>query len=193
MASSVLIVEDTELLRRMYADKLQQEGFKVLSAADGLEALSLLRSETPDLILLDLVMPNMSGLEVLETLRKDDRLSAIPVLILSNPLEDADMERAMELGAVDYLIKSEMRLSDVAARIAEVLSSPADGSGSSVYSVYLRDHEGDTDGLVEAAGLRRRFWCPACEVELALRMHPRSDRPGWYDAHFVCPKCERLY
>lgn len=191
MALSVLIVEDTDLLRRMYTDSLKEDGFNVTAAADGLEALSILRTSTPDLILLDLVMPNMSGLEVLEVIKKDDRLRDIPVLILSNPLEDADMERGLELGAVDYLIKSEMRVSDVAARISEVLKGGGEGPAS--YSVYLRDHDGDIDSLIDDSGLRRRLWCPACEVELALQMFPQKDKPGWYEAHLMCPMCGREY
>lgn len=191
MALSVLIVEDTELLRRMYVDSLKEEGFNVTAAADGLEALSILRSATPDLILLDLVMPKMSGLEVLEVIKKDDRLRDIPVLILSNPLEDADMERGLELGATDYLIKSEMRVADVAARISEVLKGGGERPAS--YTVYLRDHDGDIDSLVEDAGLRRRLWCPACEVELALQMFPQKEKAGWYEAHLMCPMCGREY
>lgn len=194
MSQTILVVEDTELLRRMYSDKLVQEGFRVLPASDGLEALSLLRSETPDLILLDLIMPKMSGLEVIEVVKKDPRLKDIPVLILSNLGQDADMQRGIELGAVDYMIKNDSRPADVAEKIKLVLSHMAGrGGNQSSYRMFVRDREADSDRLVADAHLARRFWCPACEVELNLELIAKTDHPGWYDAHFVCPHCSREY
>jgi DNA-binding response OmpR family regulator len=194
MSQTILVVEDTELLRRMYSDKLVQEGFRVLPASDGLEALSLLRAETPDLILLDLIMPKMSGLEVIEVVKKDPRLKDIPVLILSNLGQDADMQRGIELGAVDYMIKNDSRPADVAEKIKLVLSHMAGrGGNQSSYRMFVRDREADSDRLVTDAHLTRRFWCPACEVELNLELIAKPDHPGWYDAHFVCPHCSREY
>lgn len=194
MAMTVLVVEDTELLRRMYADSLVQHGYRVLTAADGLEALSVLRADTPDLILMDLIMPKMGGLEVIELLKKDPRLSGIPVLILSNLGQDADIQTGLQMGAVDYLIKNDVRPVDIAERVATVLKIRGGQSGSATgYRLQVRDHEGDADKLVAEAGLTRRFWCPACEVELNLELVPQADRRGWYEAHFVCPLCNREY
>jgi len=194
MAHTVLIVEDTELLRRMYSDRLAQDGYRVLSASDGLEALSVLRTDTPDLILLDLIMPKMSGLEVLELLKKDPRLKDVPVLILSNLGQDADMERGLSMGAVDYLIKNDARPADVAEKINAILKL-AGGRAveSESYRLLVRDHEGDADRFVTDAALARRFWCPACEVELGLELLPQPGKPGWYDAHITCPMCGREY
>jgi len=193
MPSTILVVEDTELLRRMYSDRLSADGHRVLSASDGLEALSMLRAETPDLVLLDLVMPKMSGLEVLELMNKDPRLSRVPVLILSNLGQDDDIRRGLELGARDYLIKNDSRLTDVSGKIQAILGMSGPAEQFTGYRLYVRDREGDTDRLVTEAGLARRFWCPACEVELSLEMSRKHDRPGWYDAHFVCPRCSREY
>ncbi len=190
----VLVVEDTELLRRMYSDRLTQEGYRVIGASDGLEALSVLRTDTPDLILLDLVMPKMSGLEVLELIKKDPRLKDIPVLILSNLGQDSDMEKGLEIGAIDYLIKNDVRPGDVADKINSILKVTGTiGMVPASYRMYLRDREGAADDLVRDAALTRRFWCPACEVELNLEMIPQAGRSGWYDAHFVCPACSREY
>lgn len=194
MAMTVLVVEDTELLRRMYSDKLTQEGYRVLSAADGLEALSLLRGDTPDLILLDLIMPKMSGLEVLDLIKRDPRLNRVPVLILSNLGQDEDMQRALELGATDYLIKNEVRPNDVAERINGILKVTGTAeTGAARYRLIIRDHQADADAFVGDAGLPRRFWCPACEVELTLELLPKPAQKGWYEAHFVCPMCAREY
>lgn len=193
MAMTVLVVEDTELLRRMYSDRLTSDGYRVLSAADGLEALSLLRSETPDLVLLDLVMPKMSGLEVIELMNKDPRTEGIPVLILSNLGQDEDIRRGIELGAVDYLIKNDSRLTDVSAKIAAILKVSSHAEKTGHYNMLIRDHEGDCDRLVADAGLTRRFWCPTCEHELHLEMIAKTERKGWYDAHLLCPICGREY
>jgi DNA-binding response OmpR family regulator len=191
---TVLVVEDTELLRRMYTDKLTAEGYRTLSAADGLEALSILRSDTPDLILLDLIMPKMSGLEVLELVKKDPRLARIPVLILSNLGQDEDMQRAIEMGAADYLIKNDVRPNDVAERINGILKATGTADrGLARYRLHVRDREGDSDALVRDAGLTRRFWCPACEVELSLELSSKVGQPGWYEAHFICTICGREY
>lgn len=194
MSQTVLVVEDTDLLRRMYTDRLAMDGYRMLSAADGLEALSILRTDTPDLILLDLIMPKMSGLEVLELVKKDPRLKDIPVLILSNLGQDSDMQRGLDMGAIDYLIKNDARPDDISEKIAAVLKLMGGRAGTqATYRLLVKDHAADADRFVEAARLTRRFWCPACEVELSLEMYAKDDRPGWYDAHLVCPMCSREY
>lgn len=191
---SVLVVEDTELLRRIYTDKLAQEGYKVFQAADGLECINTVRTQHVDLILLDLVMPRMSGLEALEVLKRDPRTRDIPIIILSNLGQDTDMQRGLDLGASDYLIKNSAKPADVSAKIRATLDAAADAPKTpSSFKVLLKDHEGDAEQLIEFQKLQTRFFCKACEVELALEMLPRADRPGWYEAHFICPQCGREY
>lgn len=197
---TILVVEDTELLRRIYTDKLTQEGYRVLQAGDGLEAINTLRAESVDLVLLDLVMPRMSGLEAMDSLKRDPRTKDIPIIILSNLGQESDMERGMSMGAADYLIKNSAKPADVSVKIRRTLdrlaraqaSQPAEPS-QLTFRVAIRDHEADADALVAHATLQRRFWCPACEVELNLEMVEKQDRPGWYDAHLMCPACGREY
>lgn len=193
-AYSVLVVEDTELLRRIYSDKLSQDGYQVLTASDGMEALAVLHANKVDLVLLDLIMPRMSGLEALEAIKADPRTREIPVIILSNLGQESDVERGLSLGAVDYLVKNEARPADVAEKIAATLDLMAGRQVSeSAYRVLLRDREGDADRLVTDASLPRRFWCPACEVELVVELLAKPNQPGWYDAHIVCPTCGKEY
>lgn len=190
----MLVVEDTELLRRMYTDKLSQEGYEAFPAADGMEALEILRTQTVDLILLDLVMPRLGGLEVLEVLKEDPRTKDIPVIILSNLGQESDMERGISLGAVDYLLKNEAKPADIASKIRltlEHMSGLARNAES--YMLVIKDREGDADKFVADAKLPRRLWCPACEVELTLELIPQPKREGWYDAHLVCPACSRIF
>jgi CheY-like chemotaxis protein len=187
---TVLVVEDTELLRRIYCDKLTQDGYLVFSATNGLEALNILRTESVDLVLLDLIMPTMSGIEALDAMKADPRTKNIPVLILSNLGQEGDVRRGLALGAIDYLIKNEAKPADVARRIGEVLDElSAHKAEDHTYRLRLRDNEADADRFVQEAGLTRRFWCPTCEVELELELLAKPSDPGWYDAHLVCPSC----
>lgn len=190
----ILIVEDTELLRRIYHDRLVQDGYTVYTASDGLEAVQQMRAVPVDLVLLDLIMPRMGGLEVLETMRADPRLARIPVVILTNLGEESSVERAFELGAVDYLIKNQAKPADVAEKIRLVLDNLGGRSVETAsYKLVVRDRQADADRFVTDARLPRRFWCPACEVELVIELIPQDDRPGWYDAHVVCPMCSREF
>ncbi|PKQ17347.1 MAG: hypothetical protein CVT67_00625 [Actinobacteria bacterium HGW-Actinobacteria-7] len=205
MGKTILVVEDTQMLRQMYSDRLEHDGYRVLNAADGAEALTLMRSDTPDLILLDLIMPKMSGLEVLDLVKRDPRLRDVPVLILSNLGQEADVKRGIEMGAVDYLIKNEARPNDVANRISKILAKiersrpepqadvPKTEFSANTYQVLLRDHEADADRFVAAADLPRRLWCPACEVELVLELVAKAGDHRWYDAHVTCPRCSREF
>lgn len=189
---TILIVEDTELLRRIYQDKLTQEGYQTLTAADGLECLNAIRANKVDLVLLDLIMPRMSGLEALAAIKADPRTKDVPIIILSNLGQDADIQRGLDMGASDYLIKNSAKPADVSAKISATLQLAANRMLTDKgYHLLVRDREGDADRLVADAKMARRFWCPACEVELNLELVPRKDRLGWYDAHFVCPGCGR--
>jgi len=110
----VLLVDDDPLINRMYQKKLSQDGYQVDVTRNGEEALAHAKKSKPDIILLDLMMPKMGGVETLKLLKKDVQLKKIPVLILTN-LEDrsGDKKKAKKLGAVDYLVKSEISLQDL--------------------------------------------------------------------------------
>jgi CheY-like chemotaxis protein len=190
----ILVVEDTELLRRMYRDRLVQDGYEVADAPDGLAALGMIREQHFDLILLDLIMPRMGGIQVLEAVKQDPRTQSIPIVVLTNLGEEETIERAVSLGAVDYLIKSETRPADVAEKVKLVLEAfVAAGEKEAAFVVYPDPSRGDIDALVQNAALKRRLWCPACENELALELVPDPKRAGWYEARFVCPSCGKSF
>lgn len=115
----VLVVEDDYFLAKIYKIKLAKENIDAEISSDGEEALALIKKEKPALILLDMVLPGMSGFEILEEIRKDDSLKKIPVIILSNLGQDADIERGRELGVIDYLVKSDISIHDVVKKIKE--------------------------------------------------------------------------
>lgn len=119
----IMIVEDDYFVMDIYNLKLTQEGFEVIGAKDGTEALKKLREEnfTPDLILLDILMPYIDGLEVLAEIKKYERLKKVPVVLLSNLSQRADIEAGLKLGAKGYIIKSHFTPSEVLKEIKSFL------------------------------------------------------------------------
>ena len=93
----------------------------MVTAADGEEALRLARTEAPDLVLLDLLLPKLPGLEVLQTLKAEDATRAIPVLVLSNSSREEDVQRVLKLGAVGYLVKANLSLQELGERVTQLL------------------------------------------------------------------------
>ncbi|MDP1689137.1 MAG: response regulator [bacterium] len=114
----LLLVEDDPFLSSLLKARLAKEGFVVAYAADGEEALELLRKEKPDLVLLDLILPKKSGFEVLEIMRDDPRLVKLPVMIVSNLGQESDIARGKELGAVAYFIKAKTSIDVLAKEIS---------------------------------------------------------------------------
>lgn len=123
----ILVVEDDSFLSEMYYLKLKNVGYQVETAYDGESALGKIEKIKPDLILLDLRLPKISGFEVLKKIKADKEKQKIPVIVLSNLGEKEDMQNALNLGAVDYLIKAHFTPSEVLEKIVNVLekSSPS--------------------------------------------------------------------
>jgi len=121
----VLLVEDDKFLRRACEVSLKKRGFSVLTAVDGEEGLQQARTGSPDIILLDMLMPKLSGIETLEALKKDDRMCRIPVVILSNSSIEADVQKARALGAIGYLVKASLSLQELGDRVAAFLEEAA--------------------------------------------------------------------
>jgi two-component system phosphate regulon response regulator PhoB len=117
----ILIVEDDEFLRKACCDTLRRDGYKVVAAHDGEEALRKVEADLPDAVLLDWLLPKVPGLEVLRAIKADVRSRDVPVLILSNSSREEDRERALELGAAAYLIKADLSLRDLRSRIKNLL------------------------------------------------------------------------
>ena len=122
ISKKILLAEDDKFLSIAMGDKLIREGFTVLHAANGLETINQAKAEHPDLILLDIIMPQKTGFEVLSELRLDPTTRDIPVIVLSNLGQEADIKKARVLGAKDYLVKSEVEMKMVVVRIKEELA-----------------------------------------------------------------------
>ncbi|MBU0723069.1 response regulator [Patescibacteria group bacterium] len=117
---TILIVEDEGLLRELMSEKLQIEGFNTIEAVDGDEGLTLALQKRPDLIVLDLLMPKMGGMEVLRRLREDDYGRSIPVIIVSNLSGKENIAEGAEKGAIEYLIKANFSLEEIVNKIKEM-------------------------------------------------------------------------
>ena len=120
--ATILLAEDDRILRKAGEATLKKRGYAVIAAVDGEDALAKAREHRPDLILLDVIMPKMQGFEVLASLKSDAATRDIPVIMLSNLQDESDVRKATEGGALDYLVKSNVPLDVLAARIAEALA-----------------------------------------------------------------------
>ena len=120
--TKILITEDDPLMSRMYQKIFTFEGFEVIMAEDGQDGLDKIRSEKPTLVMLDVMMPNLNGFEVLDKLKADPETKAIPVVMLTNLSSQQDAENAMLKGAVKYIVKSEHDPKQVADMIKEILA-----------------------------------------------------------------------
>ncbi len=119
--AGILIFEDEKFLAEMYELRLKQENMKIFIALDGQAGLDLLEQEKIDLILLDLVMPGMDGLQVLEKIKNNQKTKDIPVVIFSNLGEDEKKQEALDKGAIDYLVKADVTPCEVVKRIDKYL------------------------------------------------------------------------
>tara|TARA_Y100000310_G_scaffold344529_1_gene457772 strand:- start:5479 stop:5856 length:378 start_codon:yes stop_codon:yes gene_type:complete len=119
---TILFIEDESALQKTFGDVLSQEGYEVVPALDGEVGVRLAKEKQPDLILLDLVMPKMTGFEVLQQLRGDETTKGIPVIVLTNLENMGDIQRATELGATTYLVKSNYELQEIVDRVKMALS-----------------------------------------------------------------------
>ena len=121
MASKILIAEDDQFILKAMTTKLTKEGYEVKIAVDGVQLMDLLKSYIPDLIILDLLMPKKDGFEVIKEVKEDPKLKNIPILIASNLGQSSDIQQVLNLGATDYIIKSEFTLESLVQKIKNII------------------------------------------------------------------------
>lgn len=118
----VMWVEDDQFLSDLISRKLGNQGCRLLYARTGEEALQVLEKETPDIIILDILLPGISGFDVLEKIKSDDRIKNIPAIFLSNFSQNNEIERAKKLGAARFLVKASIVLDDLVRELQNVLA-----------------------------------------------------------------------
>ena len=126
----VLFVEDDPDLAEMYRTKLELDGYVVSVARDGEEAIARASADPPDLVFLDIRLPRMDGIQVLEELRAREQTKHLPVVILSNYSDDEWRERVRELGALEWLIKTTTTPSQVSGQIHDWTRPPVPGEAA---------------------------------------------------------------
>lgn len=113
----ILIIEDEEIMLDLLQRKLTNNGYEISIARNGEDGLKMIKETKPDLILLDIIMPKMSGMEVLEGMQKDKEVKSIPVIIISNSGQPVELDRAKKLGVKDWLIKTEFDPQEVVDKV----------------------------------------------------------------------------
>ena len=117
MSKHILIIEDESALQKTLGDLFSQEGYKVSSALDGEIGVRIAKESAPDLILLDIILPKKNGFDVLSALRADEKTKDIPAIVLTNLENMSDIQKALDLGARTYLVKSNYDLADILAKV----------------------------------------------------------------------------
>jgi CheY-like chemotaxis protein len=124
ISKKVLLIDDDPLILRMYQNKLAGDGYIVVMAFNGKDGFLQAKNEKPNLILLDLMMPQMNGVETLKLLKGDPETKDIPTIILTSlEAKEEDLAKARELGAHEYLVKSQIDLKDLSEKVASILGA----------------------------------------------------------------------
>ena len=119
----IILVEDDPFLASMYVSKLETANYEIMSEEDGKKGYELIAKEKPDLVLLDILLPGMDGFEVLKKLKDNEELKNIPVILLTNLGQKNDVEKGLDLGADDYLIKAHVTPSEVIEKIKKAVNN----------------------------------------------------------------------
>lgn len=118
----ILLIEDDIFFRKFYVEKLKERGFEIDEADDGNQGLEKIQSFKPDLIVLDIIMPNKDGFEVLKSLQENPTPKKIPVLVFSTLGQESDVEKAKKMGASDYVNKSMFDFNELLAKINNLIN-----------------------------------------------------------------------
>lgn len=120
----ILLIDDDEALLTIFETALKQEGFSTVTAADGESGLQKAKTEKPDLILLDQILPDMRGNDIVKTLKAEEGTKHIPMVVLSNFGQNELIKEAIAMGAVDYILKYQIEPKDLVQRVKELLQTP---------------------------------------------------------------------
>jgi DNA-binding response OmpR family regulator len=116
----ILIIEDDNFLQGLEVAKLEKEGYKILTASTGEEALKKIDEPAIDIVLLDLVLPDFDGFDILKKIREKEDMKNTPVIVFSNLSEEKTIKKSQELGATDFMVKSNFTLDELVKRVSEI-------------------------------------------------------------------------
>ncbi len=121
MAKKILIIEDEEIMLNLLEKKLKAVGYDIVTAENGQDGLDILRSQPFDLVLSDIIMPKLGGLEVMEKMSQDPVLKNIPIIVISNSGQPVEIDQAKRFGAKDWLVKTEFDPQEVITKVKKLL------------------------------------------------------------------------
>lgn len=192
---AILVVEDTSEYRHLYRTLLQSDGFEVVEAEDGQQALQLIEEHEFKLILLDLILPEIDGFEILEQIRANERTKAIPVIIFTVLGDREQIRKAVELGADDYVIKGMVAPRDVLGKIQSRIAKAESQEETRAYRVAVEKGSKNAALLGQDYGFTDLFACPECGGDVWLELIPDKTRTegSWLLAHFLCSNCGKAF
>ena len=192
---TILIVEDQVGFRMIYEDLLVDAGYEVISAEDGETGWEMAKEKKPRLVLLDLGLPKVDGFEVLRRMREDAETKAIPVIIFSVMGEQANVKRAMDMGANDYTIKGFYTPRQILSKIKSQLILFEPMQDVAPYRIPVRAGGLEAAKFQEEIGLTHGYQCPQCNVEMVLEMFPDHVREGThlFTSRLACPQCRKSF
>lgn len=121
MAKKILIIEDDSFLQGLASRKLRSEGYDVFGASNSTEAWKILDGMKPDLLLLDLLLPNVDGFEILKKINEKGTMKSVPIIVFSNLSEDKDIKRAKDLGVKEFMVKANFTLDELSQKIMQTI------------------------------------------------------------------------
>ena len=191
----ILIIEDDAGFRRTYADVLTNDGYAVITAEDGEQGLAMVRTEKPDVVLLDLILPKLPGFEVLKSIRADAGTKDTLVLIMSVLGEQSNIQKGMALGANDYTVKGSYKPNEILGKIQALLAEPDVKKQTNIYNLFVKENRGDVAKLRSGTGWTKPFVCAVCDEEMQLVLTPDYSRSDahYFSAYFSCPVCGRKF
>lgn len=127
MAKKILFIEDDEAFFTTFSIPLVAKGYNIIHVADGMDGFNKVLLEKPDLVLLDIMLPGVSGLDILKEVKNNEDTKSIPILMMTNYSTDANVTRAMELGAEDYFMKYNVVPDELPLKIAQILGEESTG------------------------------------------------------------------
>ncbi|MGM0629180.1 MAG: response regulator [Patescibacteria group bacterium] len=161
MSKKVLVIEDDSFFADVLKNKLESKGFEVECSMDGLEGFNKIKDYKPDIVLLDILLPSMNGYEILENKKEDESVKDIPVIVISNSGQPVEIERVLELGADDYLIKAQFGPNEVMDKVFSSLGESAEEEGGELPSikgkkvVIVEDDEFLSELLIEKFNMEK--------------------------------------
>lgn len=191
----ILLIEDEASFRKIYKAVIENDGYKILEAEDGEIGWNMVQEKKPDLVLLDLVLPKLHGLEVLKKIRSNKETQNIPVLILSVMGDQKDIKKGLEAGANDYTVKGFYSPNEILSKIHVLLTKSDIEKNIHSYKLEVKNGRGDAAKLQQDIGLTKLFQCPDCDSGMVLELLPDYTRTDghWFSTHFLCPKCDRKF